>query len=222
MKKSVQGHVRGIYLDWSLSGTGGVNFDSSDQKYTWNQQDNVNRANPSQNNFTFHKGTYHRTEKGKLEKSISLSPEFLRHHIFEEEHAIQSSLIATNFDTFNQFVSTKSSIVRGYLVTDLKGQSFKRASSLSLPSAEQTSKDTISILAVSTKSGQKIQSKDREEGDDRKDTSLRYTETFGDITYKIKDIGFINLDELQFISADVKYDRQAISEDNFEQYKENV
>ena len=202
----VKGRVRGIVVDWVFSGSGGVNFDSPDQKYYWKRIKGA--SGTFDNNQKFHKGNYYSAgdDSTALVKKLCVSPDFIRHHMFEEEHPNHPQQVASTPELFHEWITKRTSVLRGYLITDFQGASYKRASAISIPSAEQSSADTISIMSVGSKSGE------------RSDTSFRFTETFGDIEYRLKGYGFINTDELQFISSDMNYDRPAFCEDRATEY----
>lgn len=212
IKEKIMENVRGIVLDWKLSGAGGVNFDSPDQSYLYNKQKGVS-FNPHKN-VKYHKGHFYSVKSDnpdddtKLVKKLCVSSNCLRHHIFEEEHPVQSPILVSSSETLNKWITSKTALVRGYLIPD-NIKTLKRKSALSIPSVEQIS-NTQAALTVQSKSG------------DRSNTSFSYTETFGDIVYRTKSFGFIDTDELQFVSADFRYDRQAFLEESFSLYKENL
>jgi hypothetical protein len=93
-----------------------------------------------------------------------------------------------------------------------KTNTLKRKSPLTITSATQIN-NTESYMEFFSRSGMK------KVGDDSgtKDTTIFNKETIGDITYEAK--GFINIQSLQFLSADPIFDRFSFNSDEFETLK---
>jgi hypothetical protein len=96
---------------------------------------------------------------------------------------------------------------------------YKRKSAVCLTSAEEIpndNKNIVSTMDTHTTSGLKSDSSNMSEDDTSKDTTFRNEEHCGDIKYAFE--GSINIEDLQFLSCSVLYDRMALDADNIERY----
>lgn len=101
-------------------------------------------------------------------------------------------------------------IIRGY-VTASKVTKLQRASALCFPDAEELApwRDTI-VMDFHSRSGEKKLNAEKKDGDE-KDTTIYKVENVGKGIYQNE--GSIDIEKLQFISADPIFDRQAVEAD---------
>jgi hypothetical protein len=210
--------VKSILFKLTIKGTGGVNFDSGDQKYLYNRMKTQSSRN---DNNMYHKGNYYEITKSKdgvdeiaVIKRQKISSNCLRHYIYKNDIPIQSVNNNKVDNIRYDFSASFAGLTRGYLFVDSGSGGLKRTSCLQITDAEEIKNDgkyTVSNMEQFTKSGEKTTS------EDTKSTSIFKRETFGDIKYLAK--GNINLDLLQFLSTSPQYDRQAFLEDEYKLMK---
>lgn len=201
--------VKHLNFELHLEGNGIVNFDSKDQKYLWNRESkegNKNDFTSKDNNNMYAKKVFFRDENGKLDYKIKISSDAVRNAIFKGDAIATNPSIMHHKSLLNSFIGSTMGLTRGYMFAG--DETYKRKSPLTVGSAIQ-SNSAISYMEFHSRSGAK------KVGDDsnKSDTSIFNKENVGDITYKSK--GFINLQELQFLSCDPIYDRCSFNSDDY-------
>ena len=202
--------VKHVNFQLELIGNGIVNFDSGDQKYLWNQESkngNKNIFTSKDNNNMYAKKHYFRKDDGSLDYKIKISSDCLRNSIFRDDAIATNPSIAHNTVLLNSFIGSTLGLVRGYMFAG-NTNALKRKSPLTITSAIQTN-NAESYFEFHSRSGQKKVGDDSDTGD----TTIFNKETIGDITYEAN--GFINVQSLEFLSADPIFDRYAFNSDDF-------
>lgn len=203
--------VKQVNFKFELEGNGIVNFDSGDQKYLWNRESkegNKNKFTSSDNNNVYAKKFYYRDENGVLRYKIKISSDALRNAIFKGDAIATNPTICHHKSLLNSFIGSTLGLVRGYMFAG-KNETLKRKSPLTITAAVQTN-NAESHMEFHSRSGQKKINDDSDSGD----TSIFNKETIGEITYEGK--GFINLQDLEFISCDPIFDRYSFNSDDYE------
>lgn len=180
--------VKNILFKLELKGNGIVNYDSSDQRHIMRK---------------YHKDSMYNNENLIIGKKVfddegyklKISSDCLRHNIFINEIPYQTPDIAQYDKLLKLFVSSPAALLRGYLFPDSKVGILKRKSPFTITQATQTNNAKVYTETCST-SGV------------RGETSFFKKESIGDIEYLAK--GNIDIKRLQFISTDIRFDRQAI------------
>lgn len=202
--------VKQVNFKFELEGNGIVNFDSGDQKYLWNRESkegNKNKFTSSDNNNVYAKKVYYRDENGVLRYKIKISSDALRNAIFKGDAIATNPTICHHKSLLNSFIGSTLGLVRGYMFAG-KNETLKRKSPLTITAAIQTN-NAESHMEFHSRSGQKKVNDDSGSGD----TSIFNKETIGEITYEGK--GFINLQDLEFISCDPIFDRYSFNSDDY-------
>lgn len=200
--------VKSLLFKAKFEGNGVVNFDSSDQKYMWNQLSNKERS--MHDNVSFAKKNWYNNEKNELSYKLKISSDCLRHQAFVNDFQFQSPNIINNDVLFLTSIASPASLLRGYLFAD-KELTIKKTSSLTITDAVQTC-NAVSSLETFSRSGKKVTD------ENKSDTSFFKKETVGEIYYSAE--GGIDFKELQFLSLDQIFDRLSINPDSFPIYKE--
>jgi hypothetical protein len=209
--------VRSILFKVKLAGHGVVNFDSGDQKFTWNAL--VSQGEKSRfDNVQFAKKRWYKKDgKDKngndlFDYKIVISADCLRHNIFIDDFFYQSPNVFAHPSLLYKMIATPSAVLRGYFFAREGKTSFKRKSSIAITEAEQTN-GAISTIETFSRSGKK---EERDEETDTGDTTFFKRECVGDIEYMA--MGAVDLRELQFVSMSELYDRLAVIPDDFNTY----
>jgi hypothetical protein len=208
--------AKAIHLRVRVKGIGVVNFDHNNQKYMYYGNKIFNFFS-KENNVSYAKKVFFRgeDENGKLivkNYLLKISSHCLKHAIFETDIPYQSSNIVHDKNIFYQHLGSPAAILRGYLFTIRNGSAFKRKSPITLSDAIQTC-DALSTIEVRSKSGDKKTENNRDVNDDTKDNTFFFEESVGHIKYESE--GFIDLSQLQFVSADDLFDRLGVDPDMF-------
>jgi hypothetical protein len=199
--------VKSIIFRANLKGFGIVNYDSSEQRYMWNQLSGKEYV--SHDNCMFAKKNWFKKENGDLDYKIKISADCLRHEIFKRDFESQSPNIANTPELLVATIACPASILRGYLFTE-KELPIKKTSGISIIDAEQIS-NAVSSIETFSKSGKKTAD------ENKSDNSFFKRETVGEIEYKT--VGFLNFREMQFLSLSQIFDRLAINPDYYPFYK---
>jgi len=202
--------VKHVNFKVELVGNGIVNYDSGDQKFLWNRESkegNKNKFTSADNNNMYAKKHYFRREDGVLDYKIKISSDALRNSIFKGDAIATNPSISHHKTLLNSFIGSTMGIVRGYMFAG-KTETIKRKSPLTISSAIQ-SNNTESYMEFHSRSGEKKNDDDS----DKSDTTIFNKETIGDITYKAE--GFINIQNLEFLSADPIFDRYSFNSDDY-------
>jgi hypothetical protein len=210
--------VKSILLKIGLSGHGVVNYDSSDQRYAWNEMTKHTGAERADHdNFSFAKHRWYISGKdaeGKptYERKIVISADCLRHNFFIDDFLFQSPNVFAQRDILNKMIASVGSLLRGYMFTQEGQAALKKKSAVAITEAEQTN-GAVSSIETFSKSGHR---EVRVDEDDKADNSFFKRETIGDVTYEAT--GVVDLKELQFVSLSNLYDRMAVICDDFKAY----
>lgn len=203
--------VKHINFKYELEGNGIVNYDSGDQKFLWNREsrdnDNKTTFTSANNNNKYAKKVYFRDANGKLDYKIKISFNSLRNAIFSNDAIATNPSISHHKSLLNSFIGSVLGILRGYMFTS-STDNFKKSSPLTITDAIQTN-NSVSTMEMFTRSGQKSVGDDSSDSD----TTLFNMETIGNITYEGN--GCIDLQNLEFLSADHIFDRYAFNSDDY-------
>jgi hypothetical protein len=192
-----------------------VNFDSSDQKYFWNQESkngNKNKFSSIDNNNKYAKKNIYRNDDNKIDYEIKISSECLKYGIFDEYAIAINPSFQLNKNILNQFIGSVLGLTRGYMFAGNK-ETLTRTSPLSLSPAYQTN-NAESHMEFHSRSGFK---KSKTEGDDSKDTTIFNKESIGKITYFSE--GSFDIKGFEFLSSDPIFNRCEFNPDDFELLK---
>ena len=202
--------VKHVNFKVELEGNGIVNYDSGDQKYLWNRESkegNKNKFTSADNNNMYAKKHYFRREDGVLDYKIKISSDALRNAIFKSDAIATNPSISHHKSLLNSFIGSTMGLVRGYMFAG-KTETLKRKSPLTITSAIQTC-NAESYMEFHSRSGEKKVGDDS----DKSDTTIFNKETVGKISYNAE--GFINLQSLEFLSADPIFDRYSFNSDDY-------
>jgi hypothetical protein len=137
------------------------------------------------------------------ETPLYISQNCIRHHLFREQAYDLHYAKKANLD---KVLASVTGLVRGYVVADTQN---KRTSPLLIEDfVDQLGNGNFEQMG---RSGPKTKKQDQKAGSDGKaksDTSYFSKTTFGDTEYK--SYGSISIEQLQFISLDKKFDREAM------------
>lgn len=207
--------VRSILFKVKLAGHGVVNFDSGEQKWTWNALVSQGEKSRYDNVQFAKKRWYKKDSKDKdgneaYDYKLVISADCLRHNIFVDDYFYQSPNIFAHPGLLNKMIATPASILRGYFFAREGKTSLKRKSAIVITEAEQ-SNNAISTIETFSRSGKK---EERDQESDTGDTTFFKRECVGEIKYEA--MGAVDLRELQFVSMSELYDRLALQPDYFE------
>lgn len=203
--------VKSILFKLELKGEGVVNFDSSNQRYLWNENTKGSGQERCDfDNVNFAKKRWYKNDNGSFNHKLIVSSNCLRHSIFADDTLFQSPNIINNSNLLNSMIASPGLILRGYMFAEKSpALSIKRSSVLSITDAEQTN-NAVSSIETFNRSGEKIID------ENKSDITFFKKETVGKITYE--SIGAIDLMQMQFVSCDQLFDRLAFNPDNFSNY----
>ena len=202
--------IKHVNFEIELEGNGIVNYDSGDQKYLWNRESkkgHKNKFTSADNNNMYAKKNYERKEDDVLDYKIKISSDALRAAIFSGDAIATNPSIAHHKSLLNSFIGSTMGLVRGYMFAG-KTETLKRKTALTISAAKQTN-NAESYMEFHSRSGGKKVGDDS----DKSDTTIFNKETIGDITYKAE--GYINLQSLEFLSADPIFDRYQFNSDDY-------
>lgn len=202
--------VKSILFRVNAKGRGIINFDASHQKRLTKYM----FFGPERNddNISYSKKVFSIDEEGRTTYKIMVSSQCVNHEVYGMEVPSMGQDIVAIEDLKFDFIASKTALLRGYMLTDssktedAKGAVIKRKSPITLTDFIQTN-NAKSYIPIGTASGV------------RDSNSMYFKETIGDIEYA--SIGnSINLRELQFVSLDVRHDREAFSAEKFDLFRE--
>ena len=207
--------TRSIFWRVKLKGKNIVNKDGNDQKWMWNN--NVGRISAQNDNYTFAKHQWNeigKTSEGKpiVERKVKISNDALRHVLFSDEIPFQCPNLIADRELLNQATASPAMILRGYLFNEKGEASIRRTSPIKGTDAIQTNR-AISVLENCSRSGKK----EMTTADEPSDNSFHKKETIGEIEYMAE--GGLDIKDLQYISCDDLFDRQAFNPDDFSIYR---
>lgn len=205
-------NVRAVKFTAMFDGEGCVNFDSVSQRFFLNsnglgsdftQNKNIALAKKIFKNVVTPDG------KNKTLFKYKVSSDCLRHAIYEDVMPFQNPSISSVPTILYNAIAMPCYITRGYLFTQKSSNSLKKRG-ITICDAYETGewRDSISFDFHSRTGGKDTSVK---EEDDSNDTTIYNIENIGINTYSSE--GYIDLTELQFISADPLYDRMAVDAD---------
>lgn len=203
--------LKSLYFKATFEGDGCVNFDEVRQKeYLFSHGIiNSNQIDYKANNVKFAKKAFFGDKF-----LYKVSAECIRHAIFREEIPFEDPKLLQLQNSRCEFLTSKAAIIRGYLSANQVGDTIKMDSSLSIPDAIEVGEKRKDIaFDFHSRSGAKKPNSNNSSKEEKgpKDTSIYQVENVGVITYQTQ--GFIDLQELQFISADPTYDRMGVLAD---------
>lgn len=211
--------VKSILFEYELAGQGIVNYDGKEQKWILKNLGFKDHVNHNDNN-NYCKKTFYRGPDGKIEYKVKISGNCIKKEMFGDDMVSENNSITHNKSLNMVMLSSPIKIVRGYMQTEKDEMGLKRKSCININDAIQ-SNNSISTMELFTKSGEKKKNKVETEvdgsGDTSSDPTLYRKETIGEIEYK--GTGSINIKQLEFVSTDDIFDRLALSEDDFQEYK---
>ena len=200
--------VKEIALRFNAKGEGIVNYDAITKP-------NTDYFKEWHKNTKFAKKIWFRNEEtNEIDYKIAISSDLIRTSVFNNH--LKSPTITHHPKLMCDYFSNIDSLLRGWMFPVSGTLGFKRKSPVTLSKLIQTN-NTKSVLEIGTKRGE-IELKDIENLDEKKSTSLRNSETIGHIEYS--GTGFIDIQQLQFLSLDDMFDRLAFNSDYFDTFKE--
>lgn len=149
------------------------------------------------------------------ETPLYISQNCIRHHLFRDQ---AFDLHYAKKDNLEKVLSSITGLIRGYVVISSQTSQNKRTSPLLIEDfVDQLGNGNFEQFG---RSGSKEKEKNKK-GEDKSSTFFSKT-TFGDTEYK--SYGSISIEQLQFISLDKKYDREAmgIKEGQGEKIAKNI
>ena len=198
--------IKSIAFRMQLEGNGVVNFDGDEQKNILKFQcgTSINDAGGKHGNYKFAKKEFfelpkeEQTERKKFGYRLKISSECLRHAIFNEPY---NPAMVTTDPILAHHTFSPSRLLQGWMWTYPSGTrpTIIKRSALSMSHA---SSDAVPFLEIQT------QDIPKEKTNDDSSTSLYYRENVGHVTYNVD--GFIDIERLQFLSADPFFGRMAV------------
>lgn len=207
--------IKNVLFKIRLDGRGIVNYDDNSQKFKLRSM-GINHLYDHNENVQYGKKEFFINEDGTWDYKIKISDGCLRNSLFRNDYVAHIPHISKYPKLFIPYIASPGVILRGFLSTEKGKETTNRKSAVCLPSAIQIN-NTQSSLEVSTRSGSR---EVREDKNDAKDTSLFKKESIGEIKYETK--GALDLNQLQFISADQAYGRYNINPDYFKLFAEEL
>jgi hypothetical protein len=104
---------KSLAFRFKLRGQGIVNYDSSDQKFYYNQLKNTSHGN--YDNIMFGKKLFFIDQYGNLNFTTKISSNLLRNEIFKTEMPFQNPTIKIDSKYVIPFYATPSAILRGFM-----------------------------------------------------------------------------------------------------------
>jgi hypothetical protein len=148
----------------------------------------------------------------ELHDVLKVSSDCLRKEIFAEEYTSSSPNVTHNNYLLGRYITSATSIIRGYMFAVRGKNTIKRKGSLHISDAEQIPRDgkmAKSYLEIHSKSGAKVE---KTSADSASDTSLHVSENVGEVAYHAN--GMLDTKELPFISGDAMMDRLSFESDD--------
>jgi len=194
--------TKSIKFELVLNGHGVVQTDGRDKALGLKNSKSGIFGYQENNNITYAKGNFEYSE-GKIKKILKISGDGLRHAIHINSHfAHAPNLLINTASRMNHF-SSMDSILRGYLSMNTEE---RKTSAYTITSAED--KNALTSLELFSNSSPKSE------------TSLFSRETVGDTNYLAT--GFVNIEELRFISISDIFGRRAVQDDSAETFRKGL
>lgn len=191
-----------IKLHVTFKGQGIVNYDGKDQKQVILDTKAITLPRDNQgkvrDNLKIAKATYAIDGDGNVKRSVKVSSDCIRQAIFKLKH---NPNIVFSPVLFNDWISSKTALVRGYFFPKDGGNAASRKSPLTVLDALEVS-GQISTFNVHSNSGA------------RSDNSLYYVEEMGETRFE-NDM-YIDLSELKHIVLSDTYGRNSVFSDGEE------
>lgn len=203
--------IKSIAFRMQLKGYGVVNFDGIEQKDVLKYQCGTyikdNHKGKKTSNYKFAKKEFfelpkeEQTEYKKFGYRLKISNDCLRHALL---HVPYNPSIVNCDPILAHHTFSQTRLIRGWSWMYPEGikPTITKSSALSI---SQASSDAVPFLEIQTQDIPKDKSDDENED---KSTSLYYRENVGNVNYTVD--GFIDVERLQFISADIFFGRMAI------------
>jgi len=203
--------VKNIQLRLKLKGFGIVNFDGDEQRHLHLFPSRLWYSNK---NISYGKRNFYENADGVVTSKNKISEACLRHSIFAKDIPFQCQNVVHENALLYSMLGCEAYILRGNLFA--KQETFKRKGAFGIIDAEQIpnedSQTALSSIETFCKSGEK------NSDSEVTDNSFFKKETLGHINYQT--IGFIDLEQLQFVSTDIVSDRLAFNPDNFKLFSD--
>lgn len=213
--------VKNILFKIEMDGQGIVNYDSNSQKNMYYSSNLQNVLYSRHKNVSYAKkdfinlGTTTKedgTVINMLDYKIKISSDCIKKEIFGDDVIAQTPNISLLPELLYSYLSSPVSFLRGYLFAS-KEEIINKKGSILLTDAIQTC-NAKSSLETFSRSGEKVEKiDDSEEINEKSDNTFYKKETIGEIKYSSK--GSINMEALQFISADKVFGRYSFNPDYF-------
>lgn len=201
--------IKKINFKLELEGRGVVNFDGDEQRSFLNEHCGTKYFNE---NYKLAKKSFTKKNNSKIsfvdkngkeyyddtDYKLKISSSCLRNAIFNNDFNVQNPRICIASSILAYFISSIPGLLRGYTAMEYGNFGVTRKSPLTCPCALQND-NSVSYMELHSNSAPK------EKVEDKGSTSLYYSENVGDISYETK--GFIDLQELQFLSCDPFFGR---------------
>lgn len=213
-----------IKIKLTLAGHGVVQT-AGDEKSLSFRRDDVNGQ--KYENVVYAKGNYvpavgpdgkvRVDDKGvpRLRKILKISGDGLRHAVHAAAMPAHTPNILLSPEARVHFLASADTLLRGWLATSTEE---RKRSAYALTSAEDPNAVlTVEMFSNSAPKVSKDAQAENEDGTIKSDTSLFARETTGNTNYNAT--GFIDIDELRFISVSDIYGRRAVSDDVAEAYR---
>lgn len=197
--------IKTILIKCDLAGRGIVNFDSKEQRFTLSKHGIFTGLNE---NVKLGKKAFTKTgvvnENGNeiYDYKVKISADCLRNAIFGKDVEVVNGYFEADPFILATYILSPTGLARGYMFvgrekTD-RENTIRRKSPLTVTDAIQTN-DAKSEMEIGSTTGARV------------DNSMYFSEKVGDITYSFK--GQIDIKQLQFLSADMCFDRFGIDPD---------
>ena len=209
--------VRSIWGKVRMVGRGIVNYDGKDARYAVREWighyvaalsfDNVKVAKHSVRKIGEKDG------KPVYQLRIKVSSACLRHSLFEADQPFHNPGIMHAPKALLRLIASVAGLLRGYMFESKGCVGIKRKSPLLVTDAEQVN-DTVSTFDIGAQCAPKVE---KEDADEASGLTMHYKEAICEVVYEF-DFA-IDLNLLQFISLDNRYDRLAVDPNYLEDYR---
>ena len=206
--------TKSIEFKLTLEGNGVVQYDGNDKDLGLKNSKSGIFGFQKYNNINYAKGDFEATgevgENGKptIKKILKISADGLRHAIHADSMFAHAPNILLSSKSRLHFFASLDALLRGYLSVNTNE---RKTSAYALSSAHDH--NAITSLELFSNSS----AKQTGTSDDASDTSLFFRETTGNTNYESN--GYVNIDELRFISVSDIFGRRAVSDDTVDTFR---
>lgn len=208
--------VKGIEFTAKFKGNGCVNYDDNDQKYFLVNSNIIAKKRIFNDNVTYAKKSFSTGEDGRIGFKYKVSSECIRHNMYKEEmdNQVNENHMQIQSVYYNA-LATPAMIERGYMYTlepyiDHKKSAFQITDAIEI--RDNLRHDvTFDFHSKSIKKENEDKKVAENDAGAKSSTSIFRKENVGSCDYEAE--GFIDVDEMQFISFDETYDRRAVNVD---------